>query len=125
MRTNDARIGIFLGAAAVALIPWTVVLADTLPDEIRVRNWALAWIGLDLLLTLGCIGTAVLLHHGDERYRVTAAATAAAALLDCWFDLTTASPGTQFTQAVAAAVGELSLAGVCCHVALRSRAGTD
>ncbi|RDI67292.1 hypothetical protein [Nocardia pseudobrasiliensis] len=123
MRTNDVRPAVFLGVAAGVLMPWMVLLSLTLPDETHVRNWALAWIGLDLLLVAGCIGTVLLLRRGDERYRITASATAAAAGLDCWFDLTTSVYGAELTQAAASAIGELLLAGVCAHLALRSCRG--
>ncbi|MGW4242897.1 hypothetical protein [Nocardia sp. NPDC004722] len=108
-----------LGGSAVFLVPWTVLLAATLPSETRVQNWALAWIGLDFLLTIGCLLTAVYVSRGSELVRIAATATATVALLDAWFDLTTARPGADFTQAVAGAVGELALAGVCAFLALR------
>ncbi|WP_330185065.1 hypothetical protein OHB26_16630 [Nocardia sp. NBC_01503] len=112
-----------LGGAAVVLVPWTVLLAATLPNETHVQNWALAWIGLDLLLTGGCFLTALCASRGDERVRIAASATATMAVLDAWFDLTTARPGADFTQAVACAVVELGLAGLCAHLALGRRDG--
>jgi hypothetical protein len=45
---------ILLGSAALLLVPWMVVLALTLPTSTEVRNWSLAWIGLDVLMALGC-----------------------------------------------------------------------
>ncbi|MFE3192730.1 hypothetical protein ACFXHA_27225 [Nocardia sp. NPDC059240] len=114
-----------LGGSAVFLVPWTVLLAATLPSETRVQNWALAWIGLDFLLTIGCLLTAVYVSRGHELARIAATATATVALLDAWFDITTARPGADFTQAVASAVGELALAGVCTFLALRRRESSE
>ncbi|MGF6887220.1 hypothetical protein ABIA39_004355 [Nocardia sp. GAS34] len=108
-----------LGAVAVGLIPWTVLLSRTLPDETRVRNWATAWIGLDILLTAGCTVTAVLARRRAERVRVAAAATGSVALLDGWFDVTTAATGPEFLAAACCGVGELLLAAVCGFLALR------
>ncbi|WP_198406845.1 hypothetical protein [Nocardia terpenica] len=110
-----------LGASAAVLIPWMVLLSYTLPDQKRVRNWATAWVGLDVLLTLGCLATALLARRSDERARIAAAATAAVAGLDCWFDVTTASAGAEFAQALGSAAAELLLAAVCGYLALRPR----
>ncbi|MGW1889639.1 hypothetical protein ACWCP6_05155 [Streptomyces sp. NPDC002004] len=107
-----------LGVAAVALIPWMVLLARTLPDHADVRNWSLAWIGLDILMATGCAATAVLGFRRDPRARLTASATAAVAVLDAWFDLTTAQPGGALAQAVACAAAETALAGACAYLAL-------
>ncbi|MBF6331008.1 hypothetical protein [Nocardia transvalensis] len=120
-RTGTQWVSWALGAVAIALIPWMVLLGRTLPAETTVRNWSVAWIGLDVLLTAGCVATALLLRRRDERSRVTAAATAAVAVLDGWFDLTTAASGPTLTQAAVCAVGESALAVVCCYLALRAR----
>ncbi|WP_225837222.1 hypothetical protein [Streptomyces sp. NK08204] len=112
---------ILLGAGAVLLVPWTVVLALTLPGDTEVRHWSLAWIGLDVLMAAGCAGTALLGLRGDPRARLTASATASAAVLDAWFDITTAQAGTALAQALACAVAEATLAGVCAYLALSRR----
>ncbi|MFC8515827.1 hypothetical protein [Streptomyces sp. NPDC057257] len=110
-----------LGAAAVLLVPWTVVLGLTLPADTEVRNWSVAWIGLDVLMAAGCAATALLGLRGNPRARLTASATAAVAVLDAWFDMTTARPGAELTQAVACAVAEATLAAVCVRLAVTDR----
>lgn len=112
---------VLLGAAAVLLVPWTVVLGLTLPADTEVRNWSLAWIGLDALMAAGCAATAVLGLRGDPRVRLTASATAAVAVLDAWFDITTARPGAELAQALACAAGEGALACVCVLLAVGGR----
>jgi hypothetical protein len=107
-----------LGSAAVLLVPWMVVLARTLPADTQVRHWSLAWVGLDVLLTAGCAATSLLGLRGSPHARLTASATAAAAVLDAWFDLTTAQPGAALVQAAACAVAEAALAGTCVCLAL-------
>ncbi|MFG2778891.1 hypothetical protein ACGFY7_13730 [Streptomyces prunicolor] len=112
---------ILLGSAALLLVPWMVVLALTLPTSTEVRNWSLAWIGLDVLMALGCAATALLGLRGDPRARLTASATAAVAILDAWFDITTAQAGSDLVQALACAVAETSLACACVFLALCDR----
>jgi hypothetical protein len=117
-----------LGAAAVLLVPWMVVLDLTLPASTEVRNWSLAWTGLDVLMAAGCGATAFLGLRNDPRVRLTASATAAVAVLDAWFDITTAQPGSDLAQALACAVGEGALACVCVLLAVgghRSRNRAD
>lgn len=114
---------LLLGVAAVLLLPWMVVLGLTLPANAEVRNWSLAWIGLDVLMAAGCFTTAWLGLRGDPRVRLTASATAAVAVLDAWFDITTARPGLDLAQALACAVAEAALAGACVFLAMSDRLG--
>ncbi|WP_209445526.1 hypothetical protein [Streptomyces roseochromogenus] len=109
---------IALAAAAVLLVPWMVVLAMTLPGSTKVDNWPLAWIGLDVLMAAGCAATALLGLLGDARARLTASATASVAVLDAWFDITTAGTGAPLAEALLCAVAEAALAGACVHLAL-------
>ena len=47
-------------AAAVALLPWIVYLAATLPEDYTAENWRGTWIGFDILLVAFLVATAVL-----------------------------------------------------------------
>lgn len=114
---------VLLGAAAVLLVPWMVVLALTLPASTRVHNWPLAWIGLDVLMAAGCAATALLGLRGDPRARLTASATASVAVLDAWFDITTSQVGGPLVEAVACAVAEGGLAVACVFLALSKGRG--
>ncbi|MEV6839354.1 hypothetical protein AB0N17_33415 [Streptomyces sp. NPDC051133] len=107
-----------LGAAAVLLVPWMVVLAVTLPGSTEVDHWPLAWIGLDVLMAAGCAATALLGLRGDPRARLTASATAAVAILDAWFDITTSGTGAPLAEALVCAVAEAALAAACVVLAL-------
>ncbi|MER6260917.1 hypothetical protein ABT203_15255 [Streptomyces sp900105245] len=109
---------VLLAVGAALLVPWTVVLALTLPASTEVRHWSLAWIGLDALMTAGCATTALLGLRTDPRARLTASATAAVAVLDAWFDITTARSGGDLAQALACAVAEAALAAACVALAL-------
>jgi hypothetical protein len=111
---------------AIVLVPWMVLLGRTLPSATRVQHWSTAWIGLDALLTAGCAGTALLDRRSDRRAGLAATATATVAVLDAWFDLTTAQPGAQFIEALLCGVGEFALAGYCVYLALTlDRAADD
>ncbi|MGW7239034.1 hypothetical protein [Streptomyces sp. NPDC054804] len=109
---------ILLGSSAVLLVPWMVVLALTLPTKAEVHHWSLAWIGLDVLMAMGCAATAVLGLRGDARARLTASATASVAILDAWFDITTSAVGTELLEALGSAVAEAGLAAACVFLAL-------
>src|SRR4029079_15256047 len=42
----------FVGSAAAGLLPWTIYLAQTLPDRHASNSWKLAWVGFDTGLLL-------------------------------------------------------------------------
>ncbi|MEV5276463.1 hypothetical protein [Streptomyces sp. NPDC051994] len=114
------RLATVLTGAGVALVPWMVVLAKTLPQTTEVSNWSTAWIGLDALLAVGLTGTGVLLRRNDPRVAQVAAATAALLVMDAWFDVTTAAPGSELATALTLALAaELPMAVACGAVALR------
>ena len=105
----------------LALLPWLVVLATSLPATATASHWSLAWVGLDFLEAVGLISTGVLLHRDDRRRCLTAVATSVLLLCDAWFDVTTAAPGADFASSVAmAACVELPLAYLCLRLALRA-----
>ncbi|MFG2709981.1 hypothetical protein ACGFX2_05380 [Streptomyces goshikiensis] len=115
-----ARLATVLTGAGVALLPWMVVLAKTLPQTAEVSHWSTAWIGLDAMLAAGLTGTGILLRGGDPRVAPVAAATAALLLVDAWFDVTTsAGTGGQGMALLLAAGAELPLALACATVAAR------
>ncbi|MFJ3173247.1 LPXTG cell wall anchor domain-containing protein [Streptomyces roseus] len=119
-RTTRPRLATLLTGAGVALLPWMVVLAKTLPQTAEVSNWSTAWVGLDAVLAAGLSGTGVLLGRHDPRAAPLAAATAALLLMDAWFDVVTAAPGSARAAALALAVcAELPLAAACAAVAAR------
>jgi hypothetical protein len=77
---------VFLGAAAVCLVPWTGYLAQTLPDRYEASQWRTAWVGFDVALACCFAGAAWL---GLRRRAAVPLLVAAAALLCCdaWFDV--------------------------------------
>lgn len=120
IRLRRPRLATLLTGAGVSLVPWMVVLAQTLPQTVEVSNWPAAWIGLDAALAVGLVGTGLLLRRRDPRVSPAAAATGALLVMDAWFDVTTAAAGSEFATAVALALfAELPLAAACAVVALR------
>ena len=109
-----------LAAAGLALIPWLLVLARSLPASAHAWHWPAAWIGLDSLEIVGLLSTGLLLLARDARYHLTAAATAALLLVDAWFDVVTSAPGAQQLVAIVMAVSlELPMAALCAVLAAR------
>lgn len=90
-----------------------------MPSTALVGDWNAAWVGLDALEALGLLSTAVLRRRGDDRHRLTAAATGALLVVDAWWDTVTAAPGGEPASAVAMAVcAELPPAALCAAPAL-------
>jgi hypothetical protein len=111
-------------AACLAMVPWTVRLAATLPERYVTQHWSVTWVGFDtlLLISFGFTAWATL-----RRSRSVWAATAVTATLlgcDAWFDVTTASTGADLVvSAITAAGGELPLAAALIYLARRPARG--
>jgi hypothetical protein len=118
---RSRHLGLAFVGCGVAMVPWLVVLAKTLPDTAQVRHWSAAWVGLDALEALGLAATGRLLLRRDPRFCLTATATAALLVVDAWFDVTTSAPGPELTTAVSMALGaELPMAALCTALAVRA-----
>jgi hypothetical protein len=106
-------------AAGGFLLPWSVVLAVTLPATAQAQHWALAWAGLDVAEAAAALLTAVLLTRGDRRASLPAAAAGTLLLIDAWFDVCTSAPGAGQAMALAeAGCAELPLAAAAWWVAI-------
>ena len=116
------RSAALLGAAALALVPWAVLLNLVLPSKHVARHWDIAWTGFDIALAGALLAVAVAAWN-DRAWLVPAAATAGAMLVcDAWFDILTADTQTQVIVALVLAVcAELPLAALCFWLAFRER----
>lgn len=105
-----------LTVCAVGLVPWTVLLAFTLPSGYTVRQWRTTWVGFDVLLLLAMAATAVLGWRRHRAVVVAAVATGALLLCDAWFDVSLAlgTPDVWWSVALAVCM-ELPLAGFLIH----------
>jgi hypothetical protein len=93
-----------LVVSCLALIPWIVYLALTLPVHYVARQWRYAWVGFDVALLAGLAGTA---WFGWRRRQVViplAVATAVLLVCDAWFDVMLARGEEDFWTSVAVAL---------------------
>jgi hypothetical protein len=119
-RAARRRIGLALAVAGPAMIPWVFCLALTLPASATDSHWALAWVGLDSCEALALFATGRFLLRSDNRCALTATATAALLLIDAWFDVTSATAGSELAIAIAMALGaEIPIAVACIALALQ------
>jgi hypothetical protein len=101
------------------LLPWSALLAVTLPATALAQHWSLAWTGLDVAEATAALATAVLLSRGDCRASLPAAAGGTLLLVDAWFDVCTSAPGAGQAMALAeAGCAELPLAVAAWWVAI-------
>jgi hypothetical protein len=79
-----------LTVCAVGLIPWTVLLAVTLPSGYEVHHWRLTWVGFDVLLLVAMASTALLGWRRNRAVILAALTTAVLLICDAWFDVSLA-----------------------------------
>lgn len=107
---------------AVALLPWVVWLAWTLPARNVASHYRLAWVGFDLLLTGALARTAYLAWRRSPFVVNVASATAALLVVDAWFDVTTSPGGDDLLVSVVLAIlVELPLALLSLVLAARAQ----
>ena len=102
---------VFLGGAAVCLVPWIVYLAQSLPDRYDTGQWRAAWVGFDIAL-LCCFAGAAWLGLRRRRAAVPLlVATAALLCCDAWFDVVLDWESSErWTSVFLAAVAEVPIA---------------
>ncbi|WP_459180468.1 hypothetical protein [Streptomyces sp.] len=101
---------------AVALVPWTVLLALTLPKQYHVHEWRVTWVGFDILLVSAMASTAILGLRRHRMVAISALTTAVLLVCDTWFDVSLAfgTPDIWMSAALAVFI-ELPLAGFLLH----------
>jgi len=115
---DNARLVVWAGPAfilfAVVLVPWTIYLGLTLPARQLSSHYDIAWVGFDVILLVVLAATGVFALRRSHLLAVGATAAATLLVVDAWFDVMTAAPGSQFLESLASAVLiELPLAAVC------------
>lgn len=102
------------GLSAVVLVPTVVLLVVALPSTHQSEHWDVAWGGFDVMLGLMLLAVAVTAWRGSAWLEAAAAAAATLLVVDAWFDVLTASSGTERVIAIVEAVFvELPLALLC------------
>jgi hypothetical protein len=116
MRRN--RLTLMMGGT-IALIPWIIYLAFTLPANYVAHNWPATWIGFDCVLIAFMAATAVLGWLRRQLVLLPAFTTGVLLVCAAWFDILTASPGQIWVSVLTAALGNLPLAVIMITGAVR------
>ncbi len=107
-----------IGGSA-GLLPWIVILSVTLPKSYVARNWALTWVGFDIVLAMLMATTAILGWQRRQLIILTGFATGVLLICDAWFDVMTAAPADAWLAVLSAVLVELPLAGILIFGAVR------
>lgn len=115
-----AGVLLLLVVCCVALIPWIVLLAVTLPRHYVASDWPVAWVGFDVALLSGLGATAWAIAARRQVAVPCAVITATLLCTDAWFDvLTSAGTADRLTALASALLVELPLAVALFAVARR------
>jgi hypothetical protein len=118
--TRSAVVWLF-AAAALLLLPWSVLLATRLPSRHLSAHWDLAWSGFDVALAGTLAAVALCAWRGSPWLEGAASAAAALLICDAWFDLLTAATGKELViAALEAALVEVPMALLCLLIARRA-----
>jgi len=114
-------LGLVFGVVGLALIPWTLYLAATLPGRHEQHAYAVTWAGFDVALAVLLAATGYGLVRGRLWVQGVAAAAAALLVCDAWFDVLGSDPGGERAAAIALALlAELPTALLCIAIARRA-----
>jgi hypothetical protein len=120
---RDARRRLFTRLILVVtlfLIPWTILLAFTLPRHYVAARWGAVWVGFDVFLTAWLAVTAWAAWRRRQLVIVAALVTATLLLTDVWFDVLTAGTRNDLLISIATALcGNIPLAILLVLVAHR------
>ena len=102
----------------IGLLPWTVVLALTLPARHGIHHYGLAWTGFDIALAVTLLVTGIGAYRRAAWLQGVAAASATLLICDAWFDVLSSTSRRETLIAVALALlVELPVAAACLFVA--------
>jgi hypothetical protein len=102
-----------LVACCLWLVPWTVVLGFTLPQHFTAGQWAVAWIGFDVGLTVAIGATAFAIWKRLQIAVFGQLVSGTLLLCDAWFDVWLSWGSGEFTVSLLTALlGELPLAAL-------------
>ncbi|MEV5840195.1 hypothetical protein [Nocardia sp. NPDC052112] len=102
------RLGAMAGGS-LAMIPWIVYLALTLPTQYHARNWSTVWVGFDVLLVAMMAATAYLGGRHRQLVMLPAFGTGLLLLVDAWFDIMTADARDVWISVGTAVLAEIPL----------------
>ncbi|HLY93994.1 MAG TPA: hypothetical protein VKP14_04020 [Gaiellaceae bacterium] len=106
-----------LALVAIGLVPWTLWLTFSLPSRHITEDYDLAWVGFDIALAVAFGATAWATLRYSRWLVPLAAVTGTMLVCDAWFDIVTASGGSDRLEAIVeAAFAELPLAALCGYI---------
>ncbi|MFE7799266.1 hypothetical protein [Nocardia sp. NPDC057440] len=108
---RGVRLTLMVGGS-LALIPWIVYLAVSLPSDYQARNWTVTWVGFDTLLVAMMLTTAYLGWKRRRLLILPAFGTGLLLLVDAWFDIMTANADDVWFSVGIALIAELPLAAL-------------
>ena len=101
-------------AFAIAMVPWIVWIALSLPSNHTDEIYDVTWVGFDIGLLIALGAVMLLAQRRSSRVEIAAAVAGTLLVVDAWFDITTSTPGWDRWEAIgAAALIELPIAGLC------------
>ena len=110
-----ARVFVLLG---LCLLPWTIVLALTLPARHGTTHYDLAWTGFDVALAGALLGVGIGAARRAPWLQGVAAAAATLLVCDAWFDILSSTSRNEIVIALMLALFvELPVAAACLFVA--------
>lgn len=108
-------------ALGVALVPWTLWLAVSLPTRHLTNHYDAAWSGFDVALAASLLATGLGMFRHATWTQGAASSAATLLVCDAWFDVIMSASGREQLVALAmAALVELPLAIACVFVARES-----
>jgi hypothetical protein len=104
-------------AVGVALLPWTIWLAASLPPHHETERWDVAWSGFDTGLAVAFLLTAIAAWRRSPWLEACAAMTGTLLLADGWFDVLLESHTELWYAVTTAALAEFPFAALCFWIA--------
>ena len=125
MKQPRRSVPVFLGAAAIVLVPWIAWLASSLPCRYVSQHWGIAWAGFDTALAVALALTCTAALRRAPWLDRTAVVTATLLAADAWFDIVTSRGAAAVALATIEAIAlELPVALLCLWLARVVRPAT-
>jgi hypothetical protein len=96
-------------AAALFLIPWTILLAVSLPRNYQTGHWNAAWVGFDIVLFVFLASSAWAAWRRRQILVLTTIVTATLLITDAWFDIFTADRRDLWVSLVTGLLGNVAV----------------
>jgi uncharacterized membrane protein len=111
---------------AVVLVPWTLMLAYSLPARHTSDHWDVAWVGFDIALAASFAATGWGIARRAVWVQSAAAVAATLLICDAWFDNVLANgSGEHLEAALEAIFVEIPLALFCVWLARHCEQAVD